>query len=302
MTTAHPPAASQGGAPPGEAGYYDQSILKRPVWKPEVGWYLFTGGTAGASALLAAIARARGNHRLANRAQAAALAGAMVSPVLLVTDLGRPERFLNMLRVVKPTSPMSIGSWVLTGFGSLTGVAAVSEWLGIARPLGRLAGWGAAALGPPLATYTSVLLTDTAIPVWHRARRVLPFVFAGGAAASAGALAAVLTDPQDALPARRMAVVGTAAELGAAALMELNLGEYGEPLRQHPSGMFRRLAAALSLPGIVLLATAGRRNRSAAVAGGLMVLGGAVAERFAIFRAGFISAEQAKDSRRAAIR
>ncbi|MGH7777520.1 MAG: NrfD/PsrC family molybdoenzyme membrane anchor subunit [Candidatus Dormibacterales bacterium] len=302
MSSRHPAAPAGTASSNGRATYYGQPILKPPVWKPEVGWYLFAGGMAGASGLLAAVARARGNGGLAVSARAGALAGSIASPLLLISDLGRPERFLHMLRVIKPTSPMSMGSWILAGFGTATGAAAAGEWLGLARPLGRMGGWAAAALGPALATYTSVLLTDTAVPVWHRARRLLPFVFAGGAAASAGAFAAIFTDPRDAAPARRMAVLGTAAELAAAVAMESRLGEYAEPLRQRPASTLRMLAAGLSLPGAALLATAGRRSRAAAATGGLLVLGGALAERFAVFRAGFASAAATTDSRRASIR
>ena len=128
------------------------SVLKQPVWKPEVGLYFFFGGLAGASALLAFGARLAGNGRLARSALLAAFAGAAVSPPLLIADLGRPARFLNMFRVLKPTSPMSIGSWVLAAFGGVTSVAAASELTGLSRPLGRLAEAGAALLGLPLST------------------------------------------------------------------------------------------------------------------------------------------------------
>ncbi|MGH7904699.1 MAG: NrfD/PsrC family molybdoenzyme membrane anchor subunit, partial [Candidatus Dormibacteraceae bacterium] len=224
--------AGQTPADPRDQSYYGQPILKKPVWKPEVGWYLFAGGMAGASALLSAIARAMGNPPLARSAQIGAILGAVASPILLIEDLGRPGRFHHMLRVVKPTSPMNIGTWILTAFGTLTGGAFASELTGIARPLGRAAGWGSALLGPALATYTSVLLTDTAIPAWHRARRILPFVFAGGAAASAGAFASAITDPDQSGPARRLAVAGTALELAAAAAMERSLGQHGQPYGQ----------------------------------------------------------------------
>ena len=117
--------------------YYGQPIIKEPVWSPEIAWYLFVGGLAGASAPMAWLAEARGNQRLARRGWLVALLGAMISPVLLIKDLGRPGRFLNMLRVLKVTSPMSLGSWILSGFGTATGLAVVQELFGWFPRLGR---------------------------------------------------------------------------------------------------------------------------------------------------------------------
>ncbi|MGA8014466.1 MAG: NrfD/PsrC family molybdoenzyme membrane anchor subunit, partial [Candidatus Dormiibacterota bacterium] len=103
--------------------YYGHPVIKPPVWKPEVPLYLFTGGLAGGSALLTVGARLAGNDVLARRALLTGLVAVNVSPVLLIKDLGRPERFLNMLRVFKVTSPMSVGSWLLIGSGVMTSAA-----------------------------------------------------------------------------------------------------------------------------------------------------------------------------------
>ncbi|MEA2390858.1 MAG: hypothetical protein QOK31_967, partial [Solirubrobacteraceae bacterium] len=212
--------------------YYGRPILKEPVWKPEIGWYFFAGGLAGASCPLALGAELTGNRRLARRAWCAALAGLAASPPLLIRDLGRPERFLNMLRVFKPTSPMSVGSWILSATGGAVTIAAASSLTGRAPRAGRGASIAAGlALGPALATYTAVLVADTAIPVWHEARRELPWVFAGSAAASAGAAAAMLTPARDAGPARRLAALGVVVETAAATLMERGLRELAEPYR-----------------------------------------------------------------------
>ncbi|MDQ6748466.1 MAG: polysulfide reductase NrfD, partial [Candidatus Dormibacteraeota bacterium] len=163
-------------------GYHGQPILKEPVWTWEIPAYFFAGGLAGASAGLAYGAHLRGQPELARRAWAAALTGVAVSPALLISDLGRPERFLNMLRMFKLTSPMSVGSWVLSVSSTTTAVAALNAFTGrlagpaaVARPL-------AALFGLPLSTYTGALLANTAIPVWHEARRQLPVLFASGAA------------------------------------------------------------------------------------------------------------------------
>jgi formate-dependent nitrite reductase membrane component NrfD len=166
--------------------YYGQPILKEPTWTWEIPAYFFTGGLAGASADLSLVARLAGNHVLARRALLVALGGVGVSPVLLISDLGRPERFYEMLRVLKPTSPMSVGTWVLSAFGTSTGIAAASDVFGIFPRAGRFFEALSALLGPALATYTAVLIADTSVPVWHEARRELPLVFAASSAASCG--------------------------------------------------------------------------------------------------------------------
>ncbi len=274
--------------------YYGQPIIKQPVWSEEIGWYLFVGGLAGASAPLAWLAEARGNRRLARRAWLVALLGAGVSPVLLIKDLGRPERFLNMLRLFKVTSPMSMGSWVLSGFGTATGLAVVNELFGWFPRLGRAAKAGSALLGHGLASYTAILLADTAIPVWHEAADELPFVFVGSAAASAGAAGAVLVSTADAGPARRLMLIGATLEQVATYAMERRLGELGEPYRQGDVGRYAKAAKALTTAGALTLVRFGARRRSAAVGAGMMVLGGSFCLRVAVFRAGFVSAADPK--------
>src|SRR5437016_7893816 len=149
--------------------YYGRPILKEPVWKPEIPLYFFTGGLAGASSVLSLAARAARNERLAKTSMWIGLAGEVVSPALLVADLGRPERFLNMLRVFKVTSPMSVGSWILLLSSGASGTAAALEALGVAKPAKVLAEAAWFASGPPLATYTGALIANTAIPVWSEA-------------------------------------------------------------------------------------------------------------------------------------
>jgi formate-dependent nitrite reductase membrane component NrfD len=285
------PGAEPAVVPPADVRtYYDRPVLKVPVWGSYIPAYFFAGGVSAGSALVAAGAQVVGDHALARRAQAASVAAIGVSSALLVADLGRPERFHHMLRVAKVTSPMSVGTWVLAGFGPATGLAAVSQLTGLLPRLGRMAQGAAAALAPAVATYTAVLLTDTAVPAWHGARRELPFAFAGSAVASAAGLAAVLgLDARSAPAIRRLAVAGAAVELGATQVMEQRLGELAAPYR---TGAARRLvtaAKAFTAAGAATLALAGGRRRTAAT-GGALLLAGSLCERFAIFHAGLASA------------
>ena len=284
------PGATQERVEPGRPRtYYGEPVLKQPVWSPEVAIYFFTGGLAGASAPLAFAAELAGNPRLARSAWIAAMAGLGVSPVLLIKDLGRPERFLNMLRVFKITSPMSVGTWILSATGGAVTLAAARSVLGRFETLGAAGGAVAAALGPALTTYTAVLIADTAVPAWHEAYPELPFVFAGSAAGSAGAAAVLLTPPELAGPARRLALIGVAAELVATRAMKRRLGDVGRPYHEGDGGRFLKLAEKLVLGGAGLIATRGSR-RPAAMAGAALTLGGAMATRWGIFRAGFASA------------
>jgi hypothetical protein len=275
--------------------YYGQPVLKEPVWTPEIPTYFFTGGLGGASAGLALAAERAGNDVLARRAWAVALGGLGVSPPLLISDLGRPARFLNMLRVFKVTSPMSVGTWILSAAGVSTGVAAANRLLGLfPRELADAAAVAGGVLGMPVCTYTATLISNTAVPVWHDARHELPFVFAGGAAASAGAFVSMVTPPEHSLPARRLAVGGVAAEMAAVSVMHKRLGSIGEPYSSEgPPARYSKAARVLSMAGAAAIAFGGGR-REATLAGGAAVLAGALAERWSIFRAGFASAADPK--------
>ncbi len=274
--------------------YYGQPVIKEPVWTWEIPFYFFTGGLAGASAGLAYLSELNGDDVLARRAWAAALAGVGVSPVFLISDLGKPARFFNMLRVFKVTSPMSVGSWILSGSGAATAIAAANEWTGLFPRSSRIAKPAAALLGLPLSTYTAALVSNTAVPVWHQARGLLPVVFASGAAASAGAAGVALTAPRHAGAARRLAIGGAVAELVSKEIMEKQLGELGEPYEQGAPKVSSRVAQAGLGAGVALIAAAGARSRPAAIAGAALISAGALAARWSIFKAGFASASDPK--------
>jgi formate-dependent nitrite reductase membrane component NrfD len=274
--------------------YYGRPILKEPVWQPEIPFYFWTGGIAGASSVLHGMARLTGNDRLAKSALYVGAAADLASPILLISDLGRPERFLHMLRMFKVTSPMSVGSWILVVSGGASNTAALLELLGVLRPVKWVAEAASFLSGPPLATYTGALLANTAIPVWSEARDELPWLFGTSAVASAGAASLLFTRPAAAGPARRAAIAGVVAELGLMQVMEKKLGFVGEVYKQGEAGRYGRLSKGLTAAGAALVAWRGRRNRAAAAAGGALVLAGELALRWSVFKAGFQSARDPK--------
>lgn len=269
-------------------------VIKPPVWTPEIPTYFYVGGLAGACAGVGLLADLRGEHALARRAWAIALAGSVVSPALLISDLGRPARFLHMLRMFKVTSPMSVGSWVLVGFGTSTAPAAAHSAFDLGTP-GRVAQVTAAALGLPLSAYTAALIANTAVPAWHEARLELPFLFTAGAAASAGAALTALSPVAEAQAARRLAVGGALAELALARLMERRLDArgVGGAYRERPVKQLSRTAMSLTAAGALLIT---RRSRRAAIAGGALLSAGALAERWTVFKAGSASAARPQDT------
>jgi len=274
--------------------YYGRPILKEPVWRPEIPWYFFTGGIAGASSVLSLVARLAGNERLAKRSLYVAAAADIVSPVLLISDLGRPERFLNMFRVFKVTSPMSVGSWILGVSGGASSTAALLEATGRLKPVKYLAEAVSAITGGPLSVYTATLVSDTAVPVWHEARHELPFLFGASAVASAGAASTMLVPPAEAGPARRMAVGGVVATNALSLAMQARLGMVGEVYHRGESGKYSAIAKLCTTTGAVLLRRRGRRSRVASVIGGALVLGGEASLRWSVFKAGFQSARDPK--------
>jgi Polysulfide reductase len=274
--------------------YHGQPVIKRPVWTWEIPLYFFTGGVAGAGAGLALLSSLRGNDKLARRAWATALAANGLSPMLLTSDLGNPLRTANMFRMFKVTSPMSVGSWNLLMSGGATGVSAANAWLGWFPRLSRVTRPSAALLGLPLSTYTAALIANTAVPVWHEARKLLPFVFGSGAALSAGALGVMTTPPEDARPARRLALAGAALEGALMELMPHHVGDHGEVYKRGAPGRLANLSRACVVSGTALLAARGGRSRAAALVGGALLNGGALATRWAVFRAGFESASDPK--------
>ncbi|MET9390347.1 NrfD/PsrC family molybdoenzyme membrane anchor subunit [Streptomyces sp. NPDC006624] len=279
------------------SSYYGKPILNKPTWKPlDIAGYLYLGGLAGASSLLAAGAQLTGRPAVARAAKLGAAGAISLSLAALVHDLGRPARFINMLRVFKPTSPMNLGSWLLAGYAPLTMVAAATDVARRYRLVGSAATAASAVLGPAVATYTAVLISDTAVPSWHEGYREMPFVFAGSGATAAAGLALVCAPAEQTGPARRMAALGAALELGAFGLMKRRMGLAAEPFEEEgtPKRLLRA-AEVLTAGGAALAAVAGRRRgRGPGAVAGAALLGGSAALRFGVFHAGVVSAEDPK--------
>lgn len=269
--------------------YYGQPILNPPVWKADIPAYFFFGGAAGASSVLAAGAQTTGRHRLHRSSAITAAVALGAGTVALIHDLGRPSRFHHMLRVFKPSSPMSIGSWVLAAYGPAAGQAALSAVTGKMARTGAAGTAVAGALGPVVSTYTAALLSDTAVPAWHDAFRELPVVFAGSSAAAAGGLGMVFAPLEESGPARRLAVAGAATELAAALAMERRLGEGGEPYREGRAGTLLRVARWCTAMGAVAALVTGKRRKLSALAGLALAVGSALT-RFGVVEAGTQSA------------
>lgn len=281
--------------------YYGRPVLKPPVWEWKIPAYLFTGGLSAGAALLAAGADLTRRPGLTRASRVGGFGALLASMYLLVADLGRPERFHHMLRVAKPSSPMSVGTWILVAYGPGSALAAAAEVLPAAvrgTPPGRLlraaarpAGLSAALFAPGVASYTAVLLSQTAVPAWHDARRELPFVFTGSAAASGGGLGMIFAPPAEAGPARRLGAVGAAAELVASRLIDRRPGLVTEAYTTGRPHRLRKASEYLTLGGALTALTLARRSRAAAAAAGLALLAGSALQRFGTFEAGVTSAK-----------
>jgi formate-dependent nitrite reductase membrane component NrfD len=275
--------------------YYGRPIIKVPVWQEaDIAGYLFTGGLAGASSLIAAGAQFSERPVMERVSKFGASAAISVSLLALIHDLGRPARFLNMLRVFKPSSPMSVGVWILFFYGPACFVTAASEITGIAPRLGRFTGAAAGVLGTGVASYTAALIADTAVPAWHEGYRELPFLFVGSASAAGSGLALLGAPVSETAPVRVLAVAGASADLLAGWLMERRLGIVAETLQDGKAGRKLRAAKALTAAGALGAGLVARRSRAGAAAAGAALLAGSLLTRLAIFEAGIASAEDPK--------
>jgi hypothetical protein len=273
--------------------YYEIPMLKQPVWKWDIAAYFYIGGAAGASAALGAAAQLcapRSMRSLITRANWIGTVGGAISAFFLIYDLGRPSRFLNMLRVFRVTSPMSMGSWILSVFSTCAGGAAVlplgpALFRRLASPLGLIAGL----FGLGLSSYTGVLLAQTPGPVWQQSYRTLPILFvASGTAASAAIFEFFSWNDQELRAIERFGLVGKVGELLAAMALEREASRVervGRPLKRGFSGFLWQSAKILTAAGIVLALLPGK-GRGKRIASGVLGTAGTLGTRFGIFYAG----------------
>ena len=287
-------AEVSGGPIPRKAGYYGEPVVRPPVWTWEIPLYFFVGGLGGMSAVIALGAAVFQHADVARAAMWIAGVAVVLSPLLLIMDLGRPLLFINMLRVFKPQSAMSMGAWILTGFGACVVPALIALELHtshafsgaldtILRIAAGLLMFGSAIFGTLLATYTGVLVGATAIPAWFLHRTFLPIHFG---TAGLGSAAAVLE-----LLGHRIAPLNAigffAAGVECALLIWLTLNRHGaadRAIHEHASGWLIRggeilngpLALILRLFGVIPLA-------------GISFLLGALISRFGWLAVGKVS-------------
>ena len=238
-----------------QTGYYGVPLLKEPQWNPEVPLYFFVGGAAGASAVIANAANWVSNDpELVRSARWVAAGGGMLSSALLIKDLGLPSRFLNMLRVFKPQSPMSIGAWTLSAFSSFS---AASAFANLARQklgdsiavkiIENAAGALAAATGLVMSSYTGVLIGATVVPVWNQNIGTLPLHFAASGVNSAVSILELLgVGENEAL--NLLGIGASAYEVYEGFELETKRDRVNEPLHKGWSGAIVRAGGVLSGP------------------------------------------------------
>jgi Polysulfide reductase len=286
-----------------ETGYYGMPLLKPPAWTWEVPIYFFVGGAAGAAAAIGGIAKLSGAPpKLIADARWLAAIGGAISPALLVSDLGMPSRFLNMLRVFKIQSPMSVGSWTLVAFSTSSSAAAFASALqnghgrrrhGALRVFENAADFFSALSGLVLCTYTGVLVGATAIPVWHENVSILPLHFAASGLSTAVSVLELIGHDTPAL--NNLAVAAALGETIIGATLESKKKPAQKPLMQGKSGWLMRAAGLLSGPlPLVLRILAGnsksRRSVNLRKAAAVSSIAGSLATRVAWVQAGKASA------------
>ncbi len=300
--------------------YYGQPIIKRPTWRWYIPFYFFLGGIASGASFIGALADLFGGkeHRSTVRsARYLALVLAAICPIPLILDLGRPERFHHMLRVFKISSPLSVGTWILSGFGLLSGIQAARQAaeddfvLKRNSSLGRLVTLFPSGpitvlhglFGMGLGGYTGTLLAVTAVPLWAAAGVLLGPLFMA-ASATSGAAALVLLglirghqSRQARTEIQVVANVASAVQFGLAAAHETFVPEQiNRPLRQGKWGRLFRFGAVgggLFLPAALRFAawmSGPRAERALSTTSAVFTLAGTLAERFAIVEAGKESA------------
>ena len=282
-----------------ENGYYGVPLLKEPQWKPEVPIYFFVGGAAGSAAVIGSMAGFLSNDELLiTRARWLAAGGGVLSGALLTKDLGRPARFLNMLRVFKLQSPMNVGAWTLTAFSTFSAAAAFANYM--RRQLNStpvlvlesIGGLLSAVTGLGMASYTGVLIGATTIPVWNQNIGTLPAHFAASGMNSAVSILELMgSDHSRAL--NLLGIASSVYECYEGVELESKRTRVYEPLHKGLSGAIVRLGGVLSgpVPLCLRLAYAFTGNKRLRRAAAYSSIAGSLLTRFGWIHAGHASAK-----------
>jgi len=283
-----------------DATYYDRPMLKQSVWSIDIPIYYFLGGTAGAALTLGAaiqLVSPREHHPLRHISAIChwtGIIGSSAGAAFLIHDLGRPSRFLAMMRVFRPTSPMNLGTWILAGAAP----AAITTGLLVNRPglagaIGEVTGYLSGIFGAALAGYTGVLVSATAIPIWQQSRRWVPVMFVASSVSAAASVLDVMSGGRHARAITRLfGTAGRLAEIAAAQAVEhaaSTVPKVAGPLHQGPSGFLWRAATVLTAASLAAPFLP-RRKRSLSIAAGLLGIAGSLCLRFAVHYASDASA------------
>jgi Polysulphide reductase, NrfD len=285
-----------------QSGYYGVHLLKEPQWTWEIPLYFFVGGASGASAVIGAMADWIGDdYELAKHARWVATAGSGVSSALLISDLGRPARFLNMLRIIKPQSAMSVGAWTLAAFGSFTAASTFAklvqerwDFLPV-KIVANLAQFASAVTGLPFHNYTGVLIGATVIPAWNKNIETLPIHFGMSGVQSACSILELLGH-NDSRALNMLALLATAWETYEGIHLETRAERELRPLKRGTSGWVTRAGGILSGPlplalRLACLFSNSRRLRQVAAIAGIA---GSILTRYGWMAAGRASARDWK--------
>ena len=284
--------------PVGDPSYYDRPVVKKSPWTWDIPAYYYTGGVSGGAMILGGAATLLNRQKLENlviTSRWVGTIGGAASSIFLIHDLGRPSRFLNMLRVFRPTSPMSVGAWILVGFSSLAGLSTVALFLPRRfEPLGDTAAVLGGIFGLGLSGYTGVLLANTAVPLWHQPHRLLPIMFMASGATSAGSLFDLLGgDARQRRATRIFGIAGKIVECCAAELVDREVGrvpEVAKPLLSGVSGHLWQAGKMLTVASLLLALVPRAKQRTVRISGILGTVG-ALCMRFGIHYAGQRSAQ-----------
>ncbi len=287
--------------------YYDRPMLKESVWSVDIPLYYFVGGAAGAAMTLGAslqLVTPRGGHelrRLSSICHWTGIVGSTAGAAFLIHDLGRPSRFLYMMRVFRPTSPMNVGVWILGGAAP----SAILTGLLINRPgplgvLGEITGYLAGLFGAGLSGYTGVLVSNTAIPVFQASRRWMPVLFIASSAATAASVIDIFAG-NNRRALRTTWIFGTAgrlAEIAAGRQVERAasaIPKVGEPFREGRAALLWKAATVLSAASFALSLVPVKSAKKRHVVG-FLGIAGSLCLRFAVHHLGNASARDPRAS------